>query len=209
MDWMMGIPPAHRGLKIDLDAGKPGRGNDLVPALGQEGLVRGNHMLPGLDGLEDIQLGRHDPTDELHHQVDRGILNDLHGVVGKDVLRQFDVARARQVLLGYPGQLQLRADMALKLVLGTRKDLGNAGADGPQAQEPDPYHGFYRHDFRRPAAKRAPCPRGPAPSPASRGKRHRRISGGIHTRIRPRERRPPSPRPAGMSRAPGRTPVPR
>ena len=81
---------ADAGLEADLHAFR-GRGReDVAPLLGEQRLVGGDHVLAGLDGLEDKGLGRLDAADQLDNNVDLWVADQIPGIPGeRDVAEPF------------------------------------------------------------------------------------------------------------------------
>ena len=102
---------ADAGLEPDLHA-LGGRGcEDVAALLGEQRLVGGDHVLAGLDGLENKGLGRLDAADQLDDDVDVRITDQGPGVPGeRNVAEPFRqrtgtvVGDTRQ-LDGHPGTL--------------------------------------------------------------------------------------------------------
>ena len=95
-------------------------------------------MLAGGQRLEDERAGRFQAADELDDHVDRRIVEDLGGVVHHRQRREVEaLARADQIGVGHGGQREASARALLQHLAAREQDLGDAGPDGAEAQQPE------------------------------------------------------------------------
>ena len=106
-----------------MDAHVPGEGQYLLHVVGEHQLVGGDHVLPGLQGLDGEGMGRFHAADQLDHGVDLRIVQDLVVIGGFQVFKP-----------GVAQQLQDTHDLD---VVPLREMLIDAGADGAQSQQSD------------------------------------------------------------------------
>ena len=99
----------HGRLEQEVDAGGVGVGVEVGADVGQQLLVAGDDGLARAQRALDQAAGRLDAADDLHHEVDRGVVDHRLGVGGEqggvELTGPFLGDRAD----GHPGQLQLHA----------------------------------------------------------------------------------------------------
>ena len=84
---------ADARFKGKADAMPFGSAVDLLPVFRKESLVRRDHVLPFLQGQKDVVLGLPKPSDELNHDVDLRVVDDLHRIPCEEITD----------LAGFPG----------------------------------------------------------------------------------------------------------
>ena len=106
-----------------------GRLEQLDADVGEQLLVRRDDGLAGGERGRDQLAGRLDAADDLDDEVDVGVVDDVVGVAGQDARTELDVAVARQVAHGDPGDLELDTGAGLDLLRLRRDEADERGAD--------------------------------------------------------------------------------
>ena len=172
---------ADRRLEEDVDARALGGLEQLPPVGGDELLVGGDHRLAAHQRLDDEAAGGLDAADDLHHDVDVGVVDHRSGVVGEAPARQRQVAVLGEVVHRHPGHLERHAGARLDHVGVVVDEAHECTTHVTTAEDPDPYplvHQFARvsphrrtgrslpqtrrHARRDRRTSRAGRPRGPA-----------------------------------------------
>ena len=126
----------HSRLESDHHALGLRRGEDLVAVFGDQMLVGGDHVLAVGDRLHDQLARRLQPADQLHHDVDLGIVDHVEGVG-----RHRQVARQGFRLVEVAHRRAEHADLAPGAagdLFGIAAQHGErTAADGSQAQQAD------------------------------------------------------------------------
>ena len=110
--------------------------------VGQQGLVGGDHVLAPLDGGQDEVPGRGQAADELHHDVDLGVVQDVLGPGGKQRPVHRHRPGALQVQVRHLGQHQFRPQAPGQHLPLLGEQAHHAAAHGPEAQQPY-FNGFH------------------------------------------------------------------
>ena len=143
---------AHRRLEQDVDARALGGLEQLATVGGDELLVRGDHGLAAHERFDDEAPGRFDAADDLHHDVDVGIVDHRRGVVGEAPARQRQVAVLGEVVHRHPGHLERHPGARLDHVGVVVDEAHERAAHVTAAEDPDPYP--LVHDLSLPQTRR-------------------------------------------------------
>ena len=124
-----GDAAAHARLEGDLLAGGSRGVHDLLAVGGHERLVGGDHVLASGQGPQHHGARDGGAADELHHQVDVGVIDDLVEIVGEQVAHamRLGLCRAERA---HARQLHVNAVVALEVVLVVLQDVDAATAHG-------------------------------------------------------------------------------
>ena len=77
------MPPQTEASKAIVHALGRGGGQQVVAVVGQQGLVGGDHVLAPGDGGQGEVPGRAQAADELHHDVDLRVVQEVLGPGGE------------------------------------------------------------------------------------------------------------------------------
>ena len=105
--------------------------------VGEQLLVGGDDRLAAGQRRRDQLAGRLDAADDLDDEVDVGVGDDVVGVAGEHARTELDVAVARQVAHGDPGDLQLDAGARLDLLGLGGHEADEGAADVAASEDPD------------------------------------------------------------------------
>ena len=134
-----GDAAGHRRLEQQVDAALVGEREQLDADVGEQLLVRRDDRLAPAESGGDQLTGRLDAADDLHHEVDVGVLDDGDRVVGELGPPDVEVAVAGEVAHGHLGDLEVDARARLDL-LGPGGDEGHErAADVAAAEDTDAY----------------------------------------------------------------------
>ena len=137
-----GDAAGHGRLEGDRAAQLPGPGEEFRAVLGQQGLVRRDHVLAALQQLQHDRPGRLQAADHLHHGGNLRVVQDLRQVVGQHSGGQRDVARPRQVRIDHLHQLQPLGGVLGQAVAALQQQPRHARADGSEADDGN-FRGFH------------------------------------------------------------------
>ena len=121
-------------------------GKDLGAVHGQQRLVGGDHMLARGNGFQHQLLGQRVATNQLDHDVDVGVADDLAGIGHHLGLVAHDLLRQRGVAARHHGDLNATASTAFDFFLVALQHVENTAAHGAQAHHAYLYrfHKFFR-----------------------------------------------------------------
>ena len=106
--------------------------------VGQERLVRGDHVLAGGERSRDEGARGLEASDQLDHDVDRRVPEHPGGVARQRQRREIKtLARAGEVGVGDRGQSETSAGALLQHLASALEDLRNPGPDGAEPQQTD------------------------------------------------------------------------
>ena len=137
----------HRRLEGDDRARRAGRAEDLVAVQGDEGLVRGDHVLALPDGAQHEVARRAGAPDELDDHVDGGVVHHRPGVAGEIDPAHVALARAAGIAHGGPRHLDAPPGAARDLVRVAAKHVDGAAPDRAEPEHPDAYRFQWRSFF--------------------------------------------------------------
>ena len=129
--------PGHRGLVVQVGPVLPGRAVDLRPALGQQGLVRGDHGLAGLQRGQHQRPGRLDAADDLDHDVHVRAADQRLGIRREQGGVDRGVPAVPDPAHRDAGQLEPGADPQGQVVGLLGQQPGHLGPDHPAAEQGD------------------------------------------------------------------------
>ena len=129
--------PRRRGLEPELDAGVRGGAEELVPALGDELLVRGDDRLPRAQEAEHPVAGLVDAAHDLGDDGDRRVADDLLEVGREHALGGKILALAIEVAHQCAHDAQAMAGRALDVVGALRQQPVDGSADRAVAEQRD------------------------------------------------------------------------
>ena len=156
-------PAAHAGLESQPHTGALRGGDDLLAVHRQQRLVRRHHVLAVPHGFQHEASRRLVAAHQLDHHLDVRIRDQLEGVARQPDTRGRDAAIGVKVDVGDGGERDRASGAARDLGAVCAEELHHAGADRPEADQPDAKGPSRRHP-RQPAwARRAVWWR-PAPS---------------------------------------------
>ena len=106
--------------------------------VGQERLVRGDHVLAGGEGSRDERARGLETPDQLDHDLDRRVRQHAGGVGGQRQRLEIEaLASAEEVGVGDRGQGEPSAGPLLQHLTSTLEDLRDPGPDGAEPQQTD------------------------------------------------------------------------
>ena len=113
----------------------PRQRDQLVKACGNQGLVRGGHVLSCQNGAADIFISGVQAADGLHHGVNFRVVQDILKVMGHGGIRQLQIPAAQHPCDGH--------------ILPACDDLINAPAHSAEAQKSDLHSSLYLLSFHK------------------------------------------------------------
>src|SRR5213594_528533 len=127
--WISGMPPATAArLVVELGA-----------VVGEERLVGGDHVLAGTERLQDERARGLEAADQLDDDLDGGIREHARRVGGhRELLDVEALARAGEVYVGDGGEGEPAPGTLLEHRPARLENLGDARADGAEAEQSDP-----------------------------------------------------------------------
>ena len=135
-----GDAAAHAGFERDLLAGLVGRAHDLFAVRCHERLVGRDHVLARLESAHHDVARHGGAADQLHHDVDVRIVQDVLVILREEVLHA-----VRDSLLGvaraHAHELHVDAVVALEILAVVLQDVDAPAADRARAHQSQ----FYRH----------------------------------------------------------------
>ena len=123
----------HAALEGDRGPLGGGQREDLFAVLGEQGLVRGHHALAGIERSQHDGPGNSRAADQLHHEVDPGVVDDLAPLTGEPVVGQRDPPVPVEVDVCDRGELQRKAQALRDAGTALLEDVKHPAPDGAQS----------------------------------------------------------------------------
>ena len=131
-----GNAAAHGRLEGQFLAGGLGSFHDLFAMRGHERLVGCDHILTGSERVQYDRARDGGAADELHHDIDLGIVDDVVEVVGEQVADPVGLGLGRRQR-AHARQFDIHAEVAQEVVLVLLDDVDAPTADGAGAHQTD------------------------------------------------------------------------
>ena len=131
-----GDAAAHGRFEGQFLASSLGGFHNLLAVGGHECLVGRNHVLAGSECVQHDRAGDGGATDELHHDIDLGIVDDVVEVVGEQVADPVGLGLGRRQR-AHARQFDIHAEVAQEVVLVLLDDVDAPTANGAGAHQAD------------------------------------------------------------------------
>ena len=131
-----GDAAAHGRFEGQFLASSLGGFHNLLAVGGHECLVGRNHVLAGGERVQYDRAGDGGAPDELHHDIDLGIVDDVVEVVGEQVADPVGLGLGRRQR-AHARQLDIHTEVTQEVVLVLLDDVDAPAADGAGAHQAD------------------------------------------------------------------------